>query len=73
MDRSIYQWPLKQKSRLTENISDKGWAIRIEPNTTVKEITYRKESQRIREKSLSPSRRISSIIFQSIMEMPFWS
>ena len=69
MGRSLYQWPLKEKSWITKNISYRGWAVRNKLYTTVEEIKSRKESQRVREKSLSASRRISSFTFQSIMEM----
>lgn len=39
MGRSLYQWPFKQKSWITKNKSDKGWAVRIKPYIIVEEIS----------------------------------
>lgn len=38
MGRS-HQWPLKQKSWITKNRSDKGWAVRTKPYIIVEEIS----------------------------------
>lgn len=69
MGRS-HQWPLKQKSWITKNRSDKGWAVRTKPYIIVEEISPERGVRGSeKKKSLSAPGRISGFTFQSIMKI----